>query len=68
MLTEEEAIQLVKRAIKDVLYIEAVSFLKGLYKCIGTEEEQAYWENVYNEIKETGEHLPSLDEIPREER
>lgn len=62
-ITEREAISLVKQAMQDTLYIEGAELLRGLYKSLGNIEEQRYWENVLKNIKETGHHLPSLDQI-----
>lgn len=60
-ITEEEAIVLVKQAIKTNLYIEAVDFLRGLYKSIGNSEEELYWDKILERIKDNGDHLPSLE-------
>lgn len=63
VISEEEAILLVKQAITSVKYIEAVELLKGLYKSMGNIREQLYWEKVLEDIKDKGQHLPSLDQI-----
>lgn len=62
-LTEEEAILLIKEAIKDTLYVEGIELLRGLYKSMGNTKEQQRWERVLENIKDTGTHLPSLDQI-----
>lgn len=64
-ITEEEAIDLVKQAIKTTQYIEGIELLRGLYKSIGNIKEQKYWENILEGIKERGVHLPTLDQIPK---
>lgn len=66
-VSEEEAIQLVKTAIKDTLYIEAVEFLIGLCRSTKKDAERKYWEEVLQKIKETGVHLPPLDEFLEED-
>lgn len=60
----EEAIALVKEAIKNTPYVEGVELLKGLYKSIGNIKEQEYWENIFEKIKQNGTSLPTLDQIP----
>ncbi len=65
-ITEEEAILLVKEAIKTTLYTEGVELLKGLYKSIGNTKEQNYWENILEGMNKNGPQLPSLDQIPNE--
>lgn len=62
-ITEEEAIVLVKQAIKTTPYIEGISLLIGLYKSIGNNKEQMHWENILSNIQKTAPHLPSLDQI-----
>jgi len=62
-ITEEEAISLVKQAIVSVKYIEAIELLRGLYKSTGNVKEQHYWEEVLENIKDTGSHLPPLYQI-----
>lgn len=62
-ITEEEAISFVKQAIKTTPYVEGVELLRGLYKSIGNVKEQKHWETVLENIKDTGIHLPSLDQI-----
>lgn len=64
-ITEEEAILLVKEAIKTIPYIEGVELLRGLYKSIGNIKEQKRWEKVLESIQKDGVHLPSLCEIPK---
>ena len=63
-LKEDEAIQLVKEAIKNTLYVEGVELLKGLYKSMGNIKEEEHWEGVLESIINNGEHLPSLDQLP----
>lgn len=65
-ITEEEAISLIKQAIKTTPYIEGVELLRGLYKSLGNIKEQKYWENILENTKEHGIHLPGLDQIPKE--
>lgn len=62
-ISEEEAISLVKQAIQSTPYVEGVELLKGLYKSTGNVQELQYWEKVLENIKDTGPHLPSLDQI-----
>jgi hypothetical protein len=62
-ITEDEAISLVKQAIKTTPYIEAVQLLRGLCKSIGNIEEQKHWEKVLTNIKYSAAHLPTLDLI-----
>ena len=62
-LTEEEAILLVKEAVKTIPYIEAVELIKGLYKSTGNIKEQRYWENILENLYENGIHLPPLDQF-----
>lgn len=62
-ISEKEAILLVKQAIQTIPYIEGVELLRGLYKSIGNDKELQYWEKVLENIKDTGLHLPSLDQI-----
>lgn len=62
-ITEEEAISLVKQAITVTPYIEAIELLRGLYKSAGNIKEQLHWENILENIKDHGSHLPSLDQI-----
>jgi tetratricopeptide (TPR) repeat protein len=59
-ISEEQAIQLTKEAIKNIQYIEAVELLRGLYKSTGKIKEQEYWDGILRKIKNTGQHLPSL--------
>ncbi len=66
-ITEEEAILLVKEAIKTTPYIEGVELLRGLYKSVGNIKEQKHWENILENIKKNGVHLPPLDQIPKNE-
>jgi tetratricopeptide (TPR) repeat protein len=66
-ITQEEAVELVKEAIKKTPYIEGISLLRGLYKCMGKTEEQKQCEKTLEESQETGIHLPYLDEIPEVE-
>jgi hypothetical protein len=61
LVTEEEAILLVKEAIKTTPYIEGIELLRGLYKSQGNIKEQMYWENILEKTKDHGPHLPSLD-------
>ncbi len=63
LISEEEAILLVKKAIVSVKYIEAVELLRGLYKSTGNVKEELYWGKVLESIKDKGSHLPSLDQI-----
>lgn len=67
-VTHEEAIVLVKQAIKTVPYIEAIEKLRGLYKSIGNSKEQKKWETILEGVKKTGFHLPELIHIPEDER
>jgi hypothetical protein len=62
-ITEEEAISLTRQAIKDIFYIEGVELLRGLYKSTGNIKEQEYWEHVLEGIKDSGVHLPALDQV-----
>ncbi len=62
-ITEEDAISLVKQAVQTTPYVEGVELLRGLYKSIGNLKEQQRWEKVLENIKDTGPHLPSLDQI-----
>ncbi len=62
-ITEEDAIALVKQAIQTKPYVEAVELLKGLYKSIGNGKEQQYWGKILENIKDTGPHLPPLDQF-----
>lgn len=62
-ITEDEAISLVKLAIKNTPYVEGIELLRGLYKSLGNIKEQMYWENILENIKENGPHLPPLDQI-----
>lgn len=63
VITKEESIELIKQALKTTLYVEGVELLKGLYKSMGNTKEQKYWENILEEIRENGAHLPSLSKI-----
>lgn len=63
LLTEDKAIDLVKDVVSKVPYIEAVELLKGLYKSKGNIEEQLYWENIFEKIKDNGKHLPPINQI-----
>lgn len=65
-ITEEEAISLVKQAIKTTPYVEGIELLRGLYKSTGNIVEERYWGNILEEIKENGPHLPALDQIPND--
>ena len=62
-ITEEEAILMVKEAIKTTPYVEGVELLIGLYKSTGNMKEQKHWKTVLENIKENGHHLPLLDNI-----
>jgi hypothetical protein len=62
-ISVNEAIELVQQAIKSVRYIEAVELLIGLYKSTGQAKEQKNWEDILEEIKDSGQHLPSLNSI-----
>lgn len=62
-ITEEESIKLVKQALSDKNYYEGVSLLRGLYKSIGNEKDQDYWERILKNINEDESHLPSLDDL-----
>lgn len=62
-LTEDEAILFVKQAIQTTPYVEGVELLRGLYKSMGNIKEQQHWEKVLDRIKDTGPHLPKLDQI-----
>lgn len=59
-ITKEKAISLSLEAIKDTQYIEAVQLLRGLYKSSGNSVQQLYWENILEQIKDSGIHLPPL--------
>lgn len=61
-ITEEEAVSLVKEAIKTTPYVEGIELLTGLYKSMGNTKEQKYWQNMLE--KENGLHLPTLNKIP----
>lgn len=63
-VTEEEAIALIKKAIKDKLYVEGVMFLRGIYWSMGNKREEMHWSKVLNTIKDNGAQLPRLDKIP----
>ncbi len=62
-ITEEEAISFVQQAIRNTPYIEAIELLRGLYKSTGNIKEQQHWEKILENIKETGPHLPPLDQF-----
>ncbi len=62
-ITEEDAISLIKQAIQSKLYVEGVELLQGLYKSIGNIHEQQHWGKILENIKDTGPHLPPLDQF-----
>lgn len=62
-ITEQEAILLVKEAMKEVPYIEAAQLIRGLYKSIGDTNQQVYWERILEKIKDNGIHLSSLSDF-----
>ena len=63
-VTEEEAIALIKKAMKDKLYVEGVMFLRGIYWSMKNKKEELFWSNVLDKIKDNGAKLPRLDKIP----
>lgn len=63
-VTEAEAINLIKKAIKNKLYPEGVRLLKGLYRITGDKQEENYWNKILTAIEDTGPELPRLDKIP----
>ncbi len=60
-INEEKAIHLVKEAIKDTYYVDALIFLRGLYRSAGNHQEEKQWDSVLNHIQKEGKNLPSLD-------
>ncbi|ADI37477.1 putative uncharacterized protein [Waddlia chondrophila 2032/99] len=62
-ITEKESIELVKQALSNKNYYEGVSLLRGLYKSIGNQEEQDYWERILENINEDESRLPPLDDL-----
>jgi len=60
LITEEQAISLVKEAMKDIPYIEAIRSLRGLYKSTGNIQEQKRCEILLENIEKNGTHLPSI--------
>lgn len=63
-ITEQEAINLVKQAVKDFPCIEGFELLAGLYKSMGNIKEQEYWQNFLKKQKAGLSELPTLDQIP----
>ena len=60
-ISEQEAIELVKQAIKTDQYIEGIELLVGLYKSIENAEEKKYWEEKLK-FSSRKVQLPSLSE------
>ena len=63
-ITEEESISLIKQALLEKPYYEAFSLLRGIYKSIGNTKEQAYCEDVLENMKGKEIHLLPLDDVP----
>lgn len=63
-VTQDEAIKLVKQALKEKLYPEGVLFLRGLYWSARNETELKHWTNVLDSLKNSDIKLPRLDTIP----
>lgn len=60
-ISEEKAIHLVEEAIKDTYYVDALIFLRGLYRSAGNHQKEKHWDSVLNQIQKEGKNLPSLD-------
>lgn len=58
-VSEQEAIELVKQAIKTDPYVEGIELLVSLYKSIGNTEEKNHWEEKLK-YSNTKVQVPSL--------
>lgn len=61
-LSRDEAISLLKQAIKESLYIEAIGLLCTIYWEKGDFKKENYWKNILKDLEEkNGKHSPSIE-------
>jgi hypothetical protein len=56
----DDALELVKRAVKDYLYIDAVGLMHILYSRKNDTENTQYWKELMTQLKDTNKRAPRI--------